>query len=508
MDSAQPQPAEQNWFPSTPDLIFAIVAPLTAIRGAVKLTQADGDFSAHVRMGNTILATGHIPTHSLVSYTAPMAPMAGHAWLAEVIFATLFRIGGLPLVCVVVGCIIGVTHAMIALFLRRHGADPRWALVAAVMSLALASTHWLARPHLFSIVGSALTLFLLESERPRSQLLFIPLFVVWANLHGGWLYGLALISMYIAGELAEAVISVEDRSYWLSRARRDGVAFVLASVSTLLNPFGIALHREVIGAVTSPSLAQNISVFLPSNFQDADQWSFTLAVLLTIALLALSVRRMKLPWLFAIVLSLFFALRSFRNIALFGVTAWPLIALHTARAFPAFKRPFRPFSEFARMDPGTRMGWIAIPVAAMLLVLGLNRGHIGPVEVISDNFSSKAFPTVAVQRAREAKLDGRVFDNWPWGGYIMYAWPDARLHVDPLKFNDVTMKSYSTIADLRPGWQKELEKWNVRTIIVSSRSALAKGLAMEPKWKVWYGDSLATVFRPAAAADPSALPRT
>src|SRR5512141_1149046 len=129
MTSDAPRAEEPNWFPSAPDLIFAIVAPLTAIRGAVKLTQADGDFSAHVRMGNTILATGHIPTHSLVSYTAPSEPMAGHAWLAEVIFATLFRIGGLPLVCVVVGCLIGLTHAMIALFLRRRGADPRWALV-------------------------------------------------------------------------------------------------------------------------------------------------------------------------------------------------------------------------------------------------------------------------------------------------------------------------------------------------------------------------------------------
>ena len=60
----------RNWFPSTPDLIFAIVAPLTAIRGAIKLTQADGDFSGHVRMGNVILDTGHIPVQSLASYTA------------------------------------------------------------------------------------------------------------------------------------------------------------------------------------------------------------------------------------------------------------------------------------------------------------------------------------------------------------------------------------------------------------------------------------------------------
>lgn len=485
----------RNWFPSAPDLIFAITAPLTAIRGAVKLTQADGDFSAHVRMGNTIMATGHIPTHSLSSYTAATEQMAGHAWLAEVIFATLFRLGGLPLVCAVVGCIVGLTHAMIALFLRRHGADPRWALVGAVMSLALASTHWLARPHLFSIVGATLTLFLLESERPKRQMLFVPLFVIWANLHGGWLYGLAIIGMYIAGELAEALVDEEGRNYWLSRAKLDAIAFTLAAASTLINPFGLALHREVIGAVTSPSLAQNISEFLPSNFQDADQWSFTLAILLTIVLLSLGVRRMKLPWLFTIVLSLFFALRSFRNIALFGVTAWPLIVLYAANAVPSPRRPFRPFSEFARLDPGARVGWIAAPVAALLIALGLNRGWIGNLPVIADHFDKRAFPVVAVERARAAGLTGRVFDSWPWGGYIMYAWPEARLHVDPLKFSKTTMDSYTIVESLRGSWLDELARWQVKTIIIKARSPMARALNAAPGWSLWYVDSTAAVYR-------------
>src|SRR6185369_16132798 len=194
---------QQNRFPSVADLIFIVAAPVTAIAGAVTLTQADGDLSAHIRMGNVILATRHIPSHSLASYTAATEPMVAHAWLAEVFFATLFRFGGLPLICVFTGIVVGATHAAVALFLRRRGADPRWAFLAALLSLALASTHWLARPHLFSIAGSALTLFLLESERPRRQMYFVVLFAVWANLHGGWLYGLAVIAMYITGDVAE-----------------------------------------------------------------------------------------------------------------------------------------------------------------------------------------------------------------------------------------------------------------------------------------------------------------
>lgn len=489
-----------NRFPSAPDLIFAVVAPLTAIRGAVKLTQADGDLSAHIRMGGRILATGHIPTHSLASYTAATAPMIAHAWLSEIFFVALFRIGGLPLICVVVGIIVGLTHGAIALFLRRHGADPRWAFVAALLSLSLASTHWLARPHLFSIVGSALTLFLLESERPRRQVYFIPLFAVWANLHGGWLYGLAMIALYVAGELGEAWLGT-DRQMWLGRAKRDTIAFFLAGSATLLNPFGLGLHREVLSAVTNSSLARNMAEFLPPNFQDAGQWPFLVALLLTVVLLSLSVRRMPLPWLLVVVVSLFFALRSFRNIALFGVTAWPLIALHVARAFPAGRRPFPLFKEFARLDPGTRVGWLATPVAVLLLLLGLNRGAVGGVHLIADHFDAKAFPTVAVERARRAQLPGRVFDAWGWGGYIMYAWPEASLHVDPLKFSETTIKSYTLIENLQPDWLQELARWKVQTIIVNVKSPMARALRTAPGWNLWYEDSTAVVYR--AATSPA-----
>jgi hypothetical protein len=80
----------------------------------------------------------------------------------------------------------------------------------------------------------------------------------------------------------------------------------------------------------------------------------------------------------------------------------------------------------------------------------------------------------------------------------MYAWPEARLHVDPLKFNSQTIKSYGIIDDLDPGWQQELDRWQIRTIIINPKSRMAKGLALEPKWKVWYRDSTAVVFRPAA----------
>jgi hypothetical protein len=420
--------------------------------------------------------------------------MVAHGWLSEVIFALLYRVGGLPLLAIVTAIIVAATHAAVLLFLKRKGVDARWALAAAFVSFALGLSHWLTRPHMFSIVGSALTLFLLESTRPRRAVLFFGLFAFWANLHGAWLYGLLVIGAYVVGDLAEALAGA-DRSEWLKRARGDAVLLVSATAGTFVNPYGIGLHREVFSAVTSSSLATKIEEYLPPKFTELASLPFLIVVLLTVVLFSLSRRRMPFRWLAVVVLSLFFGLRSFRNIALFGVTAWPLIALHTARAWPEARRRFPWFNDFVRLDARASVGWWSLPVALALVALGLNHGRISGKEVIADHFDSGKFPVVAVDSARRAGLSGRVFSQWTWGGYLLLAWPGIPLHVDPLKFSDTTIATFTRIDEARPGWKAELDRWNVQTVMVRPKSVLAKALVDERAWRVWYGDTTAIVFR-------------
>lgn len=484
--------------PSVADLVFIVAAPIKAIHGAVKLTQSDGDLAAHIRMGDTILRTGAIPTHSLVSYTAALQPLVAHGWLSELLFALLFRAGGLPLIAVFTACAIGITHALVAEFLRRRGVDARWALAAALISLALGLSHWLARPHMFSVMGSLATILLLESERRRAWQFFV-LFALWANLHGGWLFGLLLIGAYAAGALGEFVVT-RDRN-WLSRARSDGMSLLAAGIATLLNPYGIALHREVLSAITSTSLAGSISEYMAPNFQELMNLPFLLVLMLSITLLAITPKRIRFPWLAVLLLSLFFALRSYRNIALFGVTAWPLIALHAANTWPAGRKsPL--FRDVARLDRQAVTGIWSLPVLALLLTLGLNRGHVAGVSLIKDEFDPHTFPVNAVKVARAAGVTGRVFHPWVWGGYLMYAWPGAPLHVDPLKFSQATMDSYTTIYELRPGWERELSQWNVAVVLVPPKSYLARALAGRAGWHLWYRDSTAILFRTGRASYP------
>lgn len=480
--------------PSAADLLFIVAAPIQVARGAVKLTQSDGDLAAHLRVGETILRLRHIPAHSLASYTAAAEPMISHGWLSEVLFALLFRVGGLSLLVAVTAIIIGLTHGLVAVFLRDRGVDPRWAFTAALISLPLASTHWLTRPHMFSILGALLTLFLLESSRPHRGLFFFPLFAVWANLHGGWLYGLLMIAAYIVGDLLEAWIA-KEKGPSLARARSDGIALAVASCATVVNPYGLRVHAEVISAVTSPLLAANIGEYMPPNFQEVGQLPFLIVLMLILGLLALSRDRMPLRWLILITMSLFFALRSARNIALFGVSGWPLVALQASRSWPRHRRAFPYFKEFARIDPSTRVGLWAAPVALILLALGVSRGNVAGYSLLPDHFDPKTFPVAAVEMAKRSRLTGRIFEPWVWAGYIMYAWPAARLHVDPLKFSKQTIDSYRQIDEVKLNWKAELDRWNVATLVIDPKSPLARTVAADSSWQLWYRDSTAAIFR-------------
>jgi hypothetical protein len=84
------------------------------------------------------------------------------------------------------------------------------------------------------------------------------------------------------------------------------------------------------------------------------------------------------------------------------------------------------------------------------------------------------------------------------------------LHVDPLKFSDTTIASFTRIEEVKPEWKAELDRWNVQTVMVKSKSPLAKALAKEPAWQTWYRDTTATVFRRSeapASGQPIILPQ-
>src|SRR5205823_2470810 len=146
----------------------------------------------------------------------------------------------------------------------------------------------------------------------------------WANLHGGFLYGLVLIAAYLLGdlwELRQAWSSVDDRRSWMARARYHLGALGLAVGSSLATPSGPALFAHVTGYLGDRLLVDVTNEYMSPDFHTPFGQFFLVALLFAVVALARSSIRLTWPRLLVVLVNVAFGLYAWRNIPLFAVTA-------------------------------------------------------------------------------------------------------------------------------------------------------------------------------------------
>src|SRR5947207_1477727 len=146
-----------------------------------------------------------------------------------------YRLGGAAGLILLKIAVIG--GALFVLSRRLRGSTPL--VTAAALSLAIICVlpaSLTVRPQLWSVLGLVLLLALLDrAETPGVSRVTASaaLFAVWANLHGGWITGAAVLIVYTT------IRVLRER-----RAIFRWTAFTMASIaSTLANPYGVGLWR-------------------------------------------------------------------------------------------------------------------------------------------------------------------------------------------------------------------------------------------------------------------------
>jgi hypothetical protein len=428
--------------------------------------------------------------------------------LSEVAYAAVYRLGGLPLVSVACGLLIAFTYAYLVGFLLRRGVDPLLAYLTGCVAAVMGSLHWLARPHLFTLLGVILLMGLLErgDGRPRTWL-YLPLFAVWANLHGGFLFGLVLIAIYLVGALVEAFAPGGDRERWLQAARHYGAALSLAILATFLNPYGAGLPLHVIGWFRNTYVIDNTQEYLSPNFHLLSGQFLLVVLLLMMAAIALSRRRPAYPRLLIILATVAFALIHQRNIPLMVLSALPALAMHLDPEWRALPDRFGIRGTFQRESQGRRSGPWAVAFAVPLLLLTVSASPLARLALIPGSWKPDIFPVEATAKARQAGLTGRIYHDFIWGGYLLKEWPEQKVFIDGQTdfYGEDLTRQHGRIGSLSPGWRDLLRRWRVELVLVPSTERLAHELVRDPSWRIWHCDSTAVLLRRLPAL-PNPLP--
>lgn len=484
--------------PSLPDIVFVILVLLISLGLPERLLNSDGDLGRHLRVGEAMIEQRELPTVDRFSYTMEGQPFIPFEWLSEVAVALAYRGAGMPGVVVFSAAVFALTLAVTAGFMLRRATDPLLSYAVAMVAAVLAAMHLVARPHLFTMLGAAVVIRLVDRSRPGPLWHFALLFVIWANLHGGFLFGLVIIAIYAAGEALELLAAPGPRAE-ASRLRRHLAALLVSIGACLLNPVGVRLFTHVFGYLGETYLVDATHEYQSPDFHTTNGRVLLAVIGGIVVVLAHAGRRPTYPRLLLLLATLAFALHSMRNIPLFALTALPVLAIEYTPEWRRWRWPrlVRAREAFAAdMADRSSGAWSAVALA-IVGALAVSGGRLGGIQLMPTGLSPARFPVEAVAKARAAGLEGRIFSELTWGGYLLHAWPEQKVFIDAQTdfYGTGLTQTYERIYALRPGWRAAIQDYGISLMVLPSGSALAEELRSSPEWTLWHVDRTASVLR-------------
>jgi hypothetical protein len=187
------------------------------------------------------------------------------------------------------------------------------------------------------------------------------------------------------------------------------------------------------------------------------------------------------------------SLYSARNIPLFAIITAPYIGqlVHSAiERLPVLNKADQIITGVEK-----NLGGIFYPVLAVIFMIGAS---IGQNQSNNANvFNPEKFPVNAVDWLQAHPQDGRMFNNFIWGGYILYRmWPQQLAFIDGQTdfYGEGLTREYMQVMSLQDGWEEILEKHEVSWVIVQSDKPLVGALYETLDWNIVYRDDTATIL--------------
>ena len=472
-------------------------------------TARDPDLFWHVRTGQWIWENRAIPKGDPFSWTSPGRKWIAHEWLTEVGYASLHSAFGWVGISVLSALIIVAGWMIVRATCTRLGAGPVAASVATLLA-AVSSLHtWGTRPQMISLLFTALYTWLLAyavTGKERRLLYAVPVMLLWVNLHGGYIFGIAVLWAFAAvvvftqlfASTRFGTIVLAGRLPVPSR-RLTGttlVATIASTAATLVNPNGIDGFTYPFSYLGKNASTQYVIEWFAPDFSKAQYWPFALVAAFSAFALVKYRRVIPLHVVAVAAPFAFLAFQSVRNITQFAIVAAPLLGLLFSRTRPASDHIDA--AEPRRTSSADERKGAAIVYAMIVGAVVISSASTYTASA-NERVQARDFPVAAVKELAKLNAAGdvRVFNQYDWGGYLAFAEPTLKVFVDgrPDMYGDNFVDRYMSTWWLKPGWQERLREDGVNTVIANPNSKLVIELAKDRGWKRVYSDAIAVILQ-------------
>ena len=471
-----------------------IVALLTCAAFTAQAARArmlgDPDTQWHLAAGRWTIDHLTVPTRDPFSYTMRDAPWLAHEWLSEVLMAALHaHLGWAGLPALAVACY-ALTLAVLARFCLRR-LEAVYAILLVALAAALMAGHGLVRPHILTWPLLAIWMCHLVDRVERGttpSLWLAAVMLLWANLHGSFTLGLALVV-----PLALEAIVRAPRHERVRLGRGWSVFLLLAALASLVTPHGVDSWLFTLHVMKLRLALSVITEWLPPNFQQFQP----VAMLLLLVLFAALSGRLRTHWLRALlVLGLvFMCLKHARYGSIAGMVMPVLVARALADGFK--RQPIegqgaewldRLFLALARPSTAWARGGVALGCLALLTVQVIAL----PVEP-----GPRVYPHAALAAARAQQLTGPVLNDYNFGGFLIGEGVPVFIDGRADMYGDEFIASYLAATQLaKPGvLEQVLAKHQIEWTMLRVGTPAIAVLDLLPGWQRVHADPVAVVHK-------------
>jgi hypothetical protein len=428
------------------------------------------------------------------SFTAAGSPWLNHEWLSEVPFFLGFKAMGLQGLLAVCFAVLVLIYAGVYYRSCRAGADCKDAAIATLIAIFLGVVSIGPRVLLFGWLCMVGLLLVLDRFQGTGKGLWLlpPLFAWWINLHPSWVFGMVVLALTIASGMVEGEWGLVVARRWTSGELKKVLLVLAASLAALLvNPFGYKLVLYPFDFLfRQQSNMQYVEEWQSVDFSTGDGKLALIVILALLAAALFSRRRWKLDEVLLTAFALWAALSHVRFLFFAGLVLVPILAPRL-KLFPPYQRELD--------KPWLNAGIMAAVVGSLIFFF--------PSAAKLQQKVDEEYPTAALQFMQRQHLNGRIFNQYMWGGYMEWNAPELKPFIDGradiFVYNGV-LDDHRKATTIEEPFEI-LDKYQIDEALLKPEWPLTYLLEHSLAWRPIYADKVAVLLErtPATAAAPT-----
>jgi hypothetical protein len=501
------------WKPTLADFLFAALTlwlvAFSLSGGGIGLLEDSGT-GYHIRTGDWVLEHHAVPRQDIFSFTKPGEPWYAWEWLASAIFAALFRWGSMKAVLLFSAATLAVTMVILARHMIRRGANALVTLFLIHLAIGACSIHFLARPHIFTMLFAAISMRLLDSDREhpsRAVWWLVPLTALWANMHGGFVAVIMSTTLFGLGCGIEAWLGEKSLAAVKAPLLRYGTITLACLAASFLNPYGFREHQHIIEFLRQKWILDLIEEYQSPRFHSTVVLYYEILLFLGLLVSGWLLSRKKFADALVILLWAHFSLVSVRHIPIFAIVALPPIAVELTALWNTIAKASERrstlgiLSQLAADHAGGLARTTIWTPAILAVLLFVPLGISWP-----QDFPDASYPVTFVTRHANLLEGARVFSTDRLSDYLTFRfYPRQRIFIDGRGdfFGEKFSHDYLNTLNGGTGWEQTLNRYQIDVVLVPSPSGLASLLRDRRDWIEREDDSITALFERAPAPSVS-----